>query len=59
MDDDYVFNVVNEAIDLLPQGKLLKLVKRYLDPSELEPDGEASTSITSSRRSTGRSERRR
>jgi hypothetical protein len=39
LDDDYVFYMLNEAIDLLPQAKLLKLVKRYLDPSELEPDG--------------------
>jgi hypothetical protein len=38
--DDSVFYLLNEAIDLLPQAKLLKLVKRYLDPSELEPDGE-------------------
>jgi len=38
--DDCVFYMLNEAIDFLPQAKLLKLVKRYLDPSELEPDGE-------------------
>ena len=38
--DDYVFYMLNEAIDLLPQAKLLKLVKRFLDPSELETDGE-------------------
>jgi hypothetical protein len=38
--DDCVFYMLNEAIDLLPQAKLLKLVKRYLDPSGLEPDGE-------------------
>jgi hypothetical protein len=38
--DDCVFYMSNEAIDLLPQAKLLKLVTRYLDPLELEPDGE-------------------
>ena len=37
--DEYVFYMLNEAINLLPQAKLLKLVKRYLDPSELGPDG--------------------
>jgi hypothetical protein len=38
--DDCVFYMLNEALDLLQQAKLLRLVKRYLDPSELEPDGE-------------------
>ena len=33
--DDSVFYLLNEAIDLLPQAKLVKLVKRYIDPSEL------------------------
>jgi len=41
--DDSVFYLLNEAVDLLPQAKLLKLVKRYIDPSELEPDGEDRT----------------
>lgn len=37
--DEYVFYMLYEAIELLPQAKLLKLVKRYIDPSDLEPDG--------------------
>ena len=37
--DEYVFHMLNEAIDLLPQAKLLKLLKRYIDPSKLKPDG--------------------
>jgi hypothetical protein len=44
---DYVFYMLNEVIDLLPQAKLLKVVKRYLDPSELEPDGEDSGNLLS------------
>ena len=33
--------MLNDAIDLLPQAELLKLVNRYIDPSKLEPDGKA------------------
>ena len=39
--DEYVFCMLDDAIDLLPQAKLLKLVKRYLDPSKLQPDAKA------------------
>jgi hypothetical protein len=37
--DESVFYMLSEALDLLPQTKLLKLVRRYLDPSRLQPDG--------------------
>lgn len=37
--DEYVFHMLDEAIDGLPDAKLGKLVRRYLDPSKLRPDG--------------------
>src|SRR3989339_778710 len=36
-----VFDLLDEAIDLLPESKLLKLVKQYFNPSKLRPDSEA------------------
>lgn len=41
MDNEYVFYMLNDAIDLLPQTKLRKLVKHYIDASTLRPDGKA------------------
>ncbi len=43
--DECVFYMLDEAIDLLSQGKLLKLVKRYIDPSSLHPDNEAKENL--------------
>lgn len=37
--DESVFYMLGEALNLLPQAKLLKLAKRYLDTSKLQPDG--------------------
>ena len=39
--DKYVYYMLDEAIDMLPQTKLLRLVKRYIDPSKIRPDGKA------------------
>jgi hypothetical protein len=36
--DEYVFYMLDEAIDLLPPAKLAKLVGRYLDAEQLRPD---------------------
>jgi hypothetical protein len=43
--DEYVFYMLDDAIDLLPQGKLLKLVERHIDPSSLQPDDEAKENL--------------
>ena len=40
MGSEYVFYLLDDAITLLPQDKLLKLVKGYLNPDELRPDDE-------------------
>jgi hypothetical protein len=45
--DEYVFNMLDEAIELLPQAKLLKLIKRYVNPSKLRPDGKAKGNLLS------------
>jgi hypothetical protein len=45
--DESIFYMLDEAIDLLPQSKLLKLVKRYIDPSELQPDGDGQGNLLS------------
>jgi hypothetical protein len=45
--NDSVFYMLDEALDLLPQSKLLKLIKRYVDPSKLEPDGDGQTDLLS------------
>ncbi len=44
---EYVFYMLDEAIDLLPQAKLLRMVKRYIDPSRLWPDGNAKGGLLS------------
>jgi hypothetical protein len=36
---EYVFLMLDDAITLLPQTKLRKLIAQYLDPAELRPDG--------------------
>ncbi len=36
--DEYVFCMLDDAIDLLPPAKLAKLVSRYLDAKQLHPD---------------------
>jgi hypothetical protein len=47
MSNEYVFYMLDEAIDLLPEAKLQKLVKRYVDPSTLQPDGKAKGNLLS------------
>jgi hypothetical protein len=42
---EYVFYMLDEAIDLLPEAELLKLTKPYIDPSRLEPDGTADAGL--------------
>jgi len=37
---EYVFYMLDDAITLLPQSKLRKLITHYLNPVELRPDGE-------------------
>ncbi len=36
--DEYVFYMLDDAIELLPPAKLAKLVSRYLDVKQLRPD---------------------
>lgn len=36
--DEYVFYMLDDAIDLLPPAKLMKLVSSYLDVRQLRPD---------------------
>jgi hypothetical protein len=37
--DEYVFYMLDDAIELLPPAKLVNLVSRYLDVKQLRPDG--------------------
>jgi hypothetical protein len=45
--DESVFYMLDEALDLLPQSKLLKLVKRYIDPSKLQSDDDGQGNLLS------------
>lgn len=45
MSNEQVFFMLEEAIDLLPQAKLAKLVKGRLDPSRLRPDPKTKGSL--------------
>lgn len=38
--DEYVFYMLDDAIDLLPPAKLHKIVRKYLDLKRLRPDSE-------------------
>jgi hypothetical protein len=42
---EYVFYMLDDAIDLLPPAKLHKIVKKYLDLRRLRPDGEKPTKV--------------
>ena len=42
LDKEQMFYMLDEAFDLLPEAKVLKLAKGYFKLSELRPDGEAS-----------------
>jgi len=39
MGSEYVFYMLEDAITLLPQTKLRKLIAQYLNPVDLRPDG--------------------
>ena len=39
MGTEYVFLMLNDAITLLPERKLRKLIAQYLNPHEFRPDG--------------------
>ena len=39
MGTEYVFLMLDDAITLLPQRKLRKLIAQHLDPDEFRPDG--------------------
>jgi hypothetical protein len=39
MGSEYVFYMLDDAITLLPQTKLRRLIAQYLDPAEVRPDG--------------------
>jgi hypothetical protein len=41
--NEYVFYMLNDAIDLLPAAKLHKIAKKYLDVNRLRPDRENAT----------------
>ncbi|MEW6741732.1 MAG: hypothetical protein AB1486_03150 [Planctomycetota bacterium] len=43
---DYVFYMLDDAIDLLPPAKLHKLAKKYLDLKSLRPDSDKGTKTT-------------
>jgi len=45
MSNDQVFYMLEEAIELLPQVKLTKLVKEFLDLEQLRPDTKAKGSL--------------
>jgi hypothetical protein len=38
--NEYMFSILDEAIELLPQAKLHKIAKKYLDLKQLCPDAE-------------------
>src|SRR5262245_12287762 len=40
---EYVFFMLDDAIELLPQAKLHKIAKKYLDLKRLRPDAEQAT----------------
>ena len=40
---EYVFYMLDDAIDLLPAAKLHKIVRKYLDVRRLHPDSEKPT----------------
>jgi hypothetical protein len=39
MGDEYVFSMLDVAIDLLSEAQLFKLAKQHIDPSTVGPDG--------------------
>jgi hypothetical protein len=39
--NEYVFNMLDDAIDLLPPAKLRKIAKKYIDLKRLRPDAES------------------
>lgn len=43
--DEFLFRMLDDAIDLLPQGKVAKLVGRYLDVKALRPDAAGTTNL--------------
>jgi hypothetical protein len=45
MGSEYVFYMLDDAITLLPQTKLRKLIAPYLNPAELRPDGARKESL--------------
>jgi len=45
--DEEIYYMLDEAIDLLPQTKLEKLVAGFLDPTQLRPDSERKGNLLS------------
>lgn len=43
--DEHVFYMLDDAIDLLPSAKLMKLASRYLDVKQLKPDAPWRTNL--------------
>ncbi len=41
--NEYVFYMLDDAIELLPAAKLHKIAKKYLDLKRLRPDAEQAT----------------
>jgi hypothetical protein len=41
--DEYVFYMLDDAIDLLPPAKLYKVAKKYIDLKRLRPDAQTTT----------------
>src|SRR5205823_6124683 len=41
--DEYVFSMLDDAIELLPRAKLHKIAKKYLDVKRLRPDAQTAT----------------
>ena len=45
LSDEQVRTIFEEAIDMLPQAQLIKLVKPFVDPARLRPDSRARGSL--------------
>src|SRR2546430_3912481 len=41
--NEYLFSMLDDAIELLPPAKLAKIAKKYLDLKRLRPDAERGT----------------
>ena len=59
MGDEYVFSMLDVAIDLLSEAQLFKLAKQHLDPSTLGRDGHEKGNLLADVRASVTARRRR